>query len=59
MKMMENDNFLKHQWSKGTQAVTRLLLLAACTNSQENRFDIPESKSNRDTRPRHAQKANA
>lgn len=57
--MMQNDNILKHQWSKGMQAVTRLLLLAACTNSQENRFDIPESKAYRNKRPRQTQKVNA
>lgn len=59
MKMMQNDSMLKHQWLKGTQAVTRLLLMAACTNSQENRFDIPESKSYGNNRPRHTRKVDA
>jgi hypothetical protein len=59
MKTMQNDNILNHQWNKGTQAVTRLLLLAACANSQENRFDIPETKSYKANRPRQSQKVTA
>ncbi len=48
---MELNNMSKHQLNKGMKAITHLLLLAACTNSQENRFDIPKSKSQRSKRP--------
>lgn len=57
--MMKHENMVKNHENKGMQSITRLLLLAACTNSQENRFDIPQSKSYRAKRPRHTQKVNA
>ena len=53
---MKNENMVKNQESKGMQSITRLLLLAACTKSQENRFDIPEGRIYKSNRPRYARK---
>ena len=54
--MWKSEDVLKHQESKAVQSITRLMLLAACTRVQENRFDIPESRYSKHTRPRHVRK---
>ena len=54
--MWKNEDVLKHQQSKAAQSITRLMLLAACTNIQENRFDIPEGRYSKHNRPRQARK---
>lgn len=54
--MWKNEDVMKHQESKAVQSITRLMLLAACTKVQENRFDIQEDKYSKHIRPRHVQK---
>ncbi len=54
--MWKNEEVLKHQESKAVQSITRLMLLAACTNVQENRFDIPEGRNSKYNRPGHVRK---
>lgn len=54
--MWKSEDILKHQESKAVQSITRLMLLAACTRLQENRFDIPEGRNSKHNRPRHARK---
>ena len=53
MKTMNHERILKQGEQKGIAAVARLLLLAACTKSQENRFDLHESKPINGNRPGH------
>jgi hypothetical protein len=54
--MWKSEDVLKHQESKAVQSITRLMLLAACTKVQENRFDIPEGRYSKHNRPRHVRK---
>jgi len=53
MKTMNYEPILKHLENKGIAVVARLLLLAACTKSQENRFDVPEGKTFNVNKPAH------
>ena len=54
--MWKNEDVMKHQESKAVQSITRLMLLAAFTKVQENRFDISEGKNSKHIRPRHVRK---
>lgn len=42
---MNDERILKQGENKGMATVARLLLLAACTKSQENRFDLHAGKA--------------
>lgn len=51
--MSKQENSMKQGKTKAEQSFARLLLLAACTRTQENRFDIPEGKKYKSKRPSH------
>jgi hypothetical protein len=45
MKPMNYERILKQGENKGLATVARLLLLATCAKSQENRFDLHTGKA--------------